>query len=182
MRGDSLSEFYAFVFYPLILWSIDRVIESPRAFGWLALTYGGLIMTHNVSALDLLALYLAVYGSGVIQISNTCTARKCRCQQSEIRNYAPSPVACSCPLRSRLGSGCPRWARRTWCRLDNQTTGYFNYAEHFRAANLIQNSIGFDYSIAADPQSSTPFAMGLIQAIGTGAGLIALIVTWRRRA
>ena len=40
VRGDSLSEFYAFVFYPLILLSIDRVIESPRAFGWLALKIG----------------------------------------------------------------------------------------------------------------------------------------------
>nr|MBP7689272.1 hypothetical protein [Thermoflexales bacterium] len=65
-------------------------------------------------------------------------------------------------------------------QLDNQTTGYFNYAEHFRAANLIQTSIGFDYSITADPQSGTPFAMGLVQAIGTGAGLVVLIATWRR--
>ena len=63
-----------------------------------------------------------------------------------------------------------------------QTTGYFNYAEHFRAANLIQNSIGFDYSITTAPGSNSPFAMGLVQAIGTVAGLIVLIATWKKDA
>jgi hypothetical protein len=61
-----------------------------------------------------------------------------------------------------------------------QTTGYFNYAGHFRAANLIQNSIGFDYSIATAPGSNSPFAMGLAQAIATVAGLIAMILTWKK--
>ena len=63
---------------------------------------------------------------------------------------------------------------------DVQTTGYFNYAEHFRAANLIQNSIGFDYAITTAPGSNSPFAMGLVQAIGTVAGLIVLIATWKK--
>src|SRR5512136_3489521 len=30
VRGDSLSEFYAFIFFPLILWSIDRIFAAPR--------------------------------------------------------------------------------------------------------------------------------------------------------
>jgi hypothetical protein len=51
VRGDSLSEFYAFVFYPLILLAIDQVLESPRSFYKLAFAYGDLILTHNVSAL-----------------------------------------------------------------------------------------------------------------------------------
>ena len=63
---------------------------------------------------------------------------------------------------------------------DVQTTGYFNYSEHFRAANLIQNSIGFDYAITTAPGSNSPFAMGLVQAIGTVAGLVVLIVTWKK--
>ena len=51
VRGDSLSEFYAFIFYPLILWSIDLIFDAPRNWPLLALSYGGLILTHNVSAL-----------------------------------------------------------------------------------------------------------------------------------
>lgn len=170
VRGDSLSEFYAFVFYPLILWSIDRVIESPRSFGWLALSYGGLIMTHNVSAL-IFSPFVLLYAASMLL-------------KSTIRNQKST-------IAALIGGLCLSFALSAWfwlpalgeaslVQLDNQTTGYFNYAEHFRAVNLIQNSIGFDYSIAADGRSSTPFAMGLVQAIGTGLGLIVLIATWRR--
>ncbi len=170
VRGDSLSEFYAFVFYPLILWSIDRVIESPRSFGWLALTYGGLIMTHNVSAL-IFSPFILLYMAAALS-------------KSAISNRKSAIIALVGSLLVSFALAAWFWlpalGEANLVQLDNQTTGYFNYAEHFRAANLIQNSIGFDYSIAADPQSSTPFAMGLIQAIGAGAGLIALIATWRR--
>ena len=170
VRGDSLSEFYAFVFYPLILWSIDRVIESPRAFGWLALTYGGLIMTHNVSALTF-SPFLVLYALFAVL-------------QAKVRKPSRYILAVVAGLILALALSAWFWlpalGEATLVQLDHQTTGYFNYAEHFRSINLIQNSIGFNYSIAADPQSSTPFAMGLIQAIGTGAGLIALMATWRR--
>ncbi|MBI5566102.1 MAG: hypothetical protein HY870_14495 [Chloroflexi bacterium] len=170
VRGDSLSEFYAFVFYPLILLSIDRAIESPRSFGWLALSYGGLIVTHNVSAL-IFSPFVLLYAAITLP-------------KSEIRNQKSE-------IAALIGGLCLAFALSAWfwlpalgeahlVQLDNQTTGYFNYAGHFRSANLIQTSIGFDYSIAADGRSSTPFAMGLAQAIGAGAGLIALIVTWRR--
>ena len=170
VRGDSLSEFYAFVFYPLILLSIDRVIESPRSFGWLALSYGGLIMTHNVSAL-IFSPFVLLYAAATLF-------------KSEIRNRKSKIIALAAGLLLSFALSAWFWlpalGEANLVQLDNQTTGYFNYAEHFRAANLIQNSIGFDYTIAADAQSSTPFAMGLAQAIGTGLGLIALSVTWRR--
>ena len=64
VRGDSLSEFFAFAFYPLILWGLDKLLgrEWTRlhigpyglpftaAWIWPALAYAGLIMTHNISA------------------------------------------------------------------------------------------------------------------------------------
>lgn len=170
VRGDSLSEFYAFVFYPLILWSIDRVIASPRSFGWLALTYGGLIMTHNVSAL-IFSPFVILYGG-------------LNLLKSAARNQRSSVVSLALGLGAAFALSAWFWlpalGEANLVQLDNQTTGYFNYAEHFRAANLVQNSIGFDYAITVDAQSGTPFAMGLAQALGTGAGLVALIVTWRR--
>ena len=168
VRGDSLSEFYAFVFYPLILWSIERVIESPRAFAWLALSYGGLIMTHNVSALifsPFVVLYAVMRGASARVTKSTWLA-------------LIGGLLVSFALSAWFW--LPALGEANLVQLDNQTTGYFNYAEHFRAANLVQNSIGFDYAITVDPQSGTPFAMGLAQAIGTGAGLIALLATWRR--
>ncbi len=170
VRGDSLSEFYAFIFYPLILWSIDRVFESPRSFGWLALSYGGLIVTHNVSAL-IFSPFALLYVASLLF-------------KSKIEN-----------LKSKMGAvligfvfafalsawfWLPALGEANLVQLDNQTTGYFNYAEHFRGANLVQNSLGFDYAITVDAQSNTPFAMGFVQAIATAAGLLAALITWRR--
>ncbi|HKZ84784.1 MAG TPA: hypothetical protein VJ793_14100, partial [Anaerolineae bacterium] len=51
-------------------------------------------------------------------------------------------------------------------QLDAQTTGYFNYAEHFRSTDLVEPSLGFDYS-TGPPPLGTPFAMGLAQALVT---------------
>jgi hypothetical protein len=62
VRGDSLSEFYAFLFYPLILWSVDRLFDSPRNWPLLALSYGGLILTHNVGS-NLLTVVVLSYSS-----------------------------------------------------------------------------------------------------------------------
>jgi hypothetical protein len=62
VRGDSLSEFYAFVFYPLILWALHRVQDqsSTANVALLALSYGGLVLTHNLSAL-MFSPYVALY-------------------------------------------------------------------------------------------------------------------------
>ena len=74
VRGDALSEFYAFAFYPLILWTLLRLRDSllnnqflPRItrisltaanIALVALAYGGLILTHNVSTLIFSAFML----------------------------------------------------------------------------------------------------------------------------
>ncbi|MEA3397343.1 MAG: 6-pyruvoyl-tetrahydropterin synthase-related protein, partial [Chloroflexota bacterium] len=69
VRGDSLSEFYAFVWYPLILWTLDRLAERATRgrIAAAALAYGALILTHNVSALifsPFALLYVLVARSG----------------------------------------------------------------------------------------------------------------------
>jgi len=63
VRGDSLSEFYAFVWYPFILWALDRVARRPtvRNTTAAAVAYGALILTHNVSAL-IFSPFALLYG------------------------------------------------------------------------------------------------------------------------
>ncbi len=91
VRGDALSEFYAFIFYPLILWALLRLRDSllndqflPRItrispiyssvgnITLVALAYGGLILTHNVSAL----IFTAFIGLWLIACSLSSTSNR----------------------------------------------------------------------------------------------------------
>jgi len=69
VRGDALSEFYAFVFYPLILWALLRLRDSFSVVNitCVALAYGALILTHNVSALIFspVVVHYALCGSSI---------------------------------------------------------------------------------------------------------------------
>ena len=137
VRGDSLSEFYAFVFYPLILLAIDRVLETPRAFGGLALSYGGLIMTHNVSAL-IFSPFILLYAAATLFKS------KIKNQKSKIAGWR-SASAWRWPCRR--GSGCPRSAKRIWCSSISKrrailiTPNIFDRASSFKArSDLITRS------------------------------------------
>ncbi len=168
VRGDSLSEFYAFIFYPLILWSIDLIFEAPRNWPLLALSYGGLILTHNVSALIFSPFVITYYALRITKYSLRTTIL------SLITGLSLAFALSAFFWLPALGEANLTQVGAV------QTTGYFNYAEHFRAANLIQNSIGFDYAITTEPGSNSPFAMGLVQAIGTAAGLVVLIATWKK--
>ena len=170
VRGDSLSEFYAFVFYPLILWTIDRVVDRPgsRSIASLALAYGGLILTHNISAL-IFSPFALLY---VIQRSVVGG------QRSAV-GILHSAFGILVGLLVSAWLWLPALSEAPLVQLDAQTTGYFNYAEHFRSANLVQSSLGFDYD--TEPPH-TPFAMGLVQAILTAAGVAVLTATWKRGA
>ena len=176
VRGDSLSEFYAFIFFPLILWSIDRIFDSARNWPLLALSYGGLILTHNVSAL-IFSPFVLMY----LRAASMPTELAHSARPNSATLFWHYRLGWSLAFALSAFFWLPALGEANLTQVgDVQTTGYFNYAEHFRAANLIQNSIGFDYSITTAPGSNSPFAMGLVQAIGTVAGLIVLIVTWKK--
>ena len=182
VRGDSLSEFYAFIWYPLILWALDRVAERPSrarvAVG--ALAYGALILTHNVSAM-IFSPFALLYGFvAVWRYTGTPSPTGPR--------HAVVAAVRSPEGRARLlgivglfmtGACLTAWfslpavIETKYGQLGAEfTAGYFHYSNHFRGANLIQRSLTFDYTIATDIAAGGPFAMGLIQAwlalIGAG--------------
>jgi hypothetical protein len=192
VRGDSLSEFYAFVFYPLILWAVDGVVERPssRSVALLGLAYGGLILTHNISALifsPFVLLYMVIrdWGLGIGDWRIRHATRNTQ-HASRITN-SPFPHSTFYILHSTAGLflgllisawfWLPALGEAPLVQLDAQTTGYFNYAEHFRSTDLVEPSLGFDYS--TEPPH-TPFAMGLAQALVTLVGVVAMLVTWKR--
>ena len=174
VRGDSLSEFYAFVWYPLILWAVDRVARRRASVAdvlVLAASLAALVLTHNVSAL-IFAPFIALYALAALW-----------------RERRSAPVAGSV-ARLGLAAGLaialaawfwlPALGDARLVQLGDQTTGYFNYANHFRSVDLVQPGGVFDYSVSSD---STPFAVGLVQAalaVLGGAVCVARVIRSRR--
>jgi len=187
VRGDSLSEFYAFVFYPLILWSLDRLSASLQvgksASGqvckWaslqvavVALAYAGLILTHNLSAAifsPFILLYLVIL------------AWRRKNRNLDIGYWSLAIGIWSLLIGILLSAWfwLPAVAELGYVQLGPSTEGYFHYSHHFRTTDLVQHHLLFDYGISLD--GSTPFAMGLAQAAFAALGGVALIVQGARR-
>jgi len=174
VRGDALSEFYAFVFYPLIPWALLRLQRRPSAHNvaWVALAFAGLAVTHNVSAM--------IFSPFVLLFALLLAA------QSEER------LAFALHTALALGGGAllsawfwlPALAERANVYLKDMTTGYFHFAQHFRslpgtpqAPSLVQRSLLFNWAITAERQ---PFGMGLLQSLLAAAGLVAISIWWMR--
>ena len=186
VRGDALSEFYAFVFYPLIFWALLRLRDSlvnnqflPRIaliyslagnIALVALAYGGLMLTHNVSALifsPFVGLWLIVHG-----LSSTGNKRAA----ISYLLYAISGLGLGLAISAWFW--LPALLEGKYAQLEHQTTGYLNYTNHFRDLNLVQPSLLFDYAIVP---GRTPFAMGLAQAVLALLGVAAIVAWWIKR-
>ncbi len=174
VRGDSLSEFAAFAFYPLILWGFDRLASRPSLRRALvpALAYAGLIVTHNVSALifsPLILLYVAFHVARAAVLGPDRSLGKAigRCSLLAL------PLLIALLLSSWFW--LPALAETKYVQLTAQTSGYFFYGNHFRGTDLVQRRLLFDYATGQDDIS--PFAMGLAQSALALAGV--LIVSFR---
>lgn len=172
VRGDSLSEFWAFVWYPLILWALDRLaarLTSRRAFV-AALTYGALILTHNVSAL-IFSPFALLYGLVQGMISH----------RAVIQNPRRRLLILSAPFV--LGVLLTTWfwlpaiAETRYGQMGAAfTADYFHYSRHFRSADLIQSTLCFNYSVATTVEGAGPFAMGWGQALLALLGAVSLTI------
>lgn len=172
VRGDSLSEFWAFVWYPLILWALLRMANFvprhsfwgsvPRGpFGVLTVSLAALVLTHNVSAL-LFAPFILIWAL-------VCVLRPAMpiAQRRELL-LAYALAACFA-IGLSAWFWLPALGEAGTVQLDNQTTGYFNFANHFRDGNLVQPGWLFDYAVTSEAHV---FAMGLVQTLLIGCGII----------
>jgi hypothetical protein len=197
VRGDALSEFYAFVFYSLIFWALLRLRDSlsnnqflPRItrislihpsagnialrqaqdIALVALAYGGLILTHNVSAL----IFSAFVGLWAIAHGFSSTGNK----RPAISYLLHAISSLGLGLAISAWYWLPALLEGKYGQLEHQTTGYLNYSNHFRGLDLVQPSLLFDYAI--EP-GQTPFAVGLAQAVFALVGAAAIVVWWVKR-
>lgn len=196
VRGDSLSEFYAFVFYPLILWALVRVVEQALHdqkahfvgkteflnLVVLALVYAGLILSHNISAfifspfvlLFLIVLVLAVKDRAHIE-GPSRLPRILRGRLWMLRPLGLGVVGLLLGMALSAWAWLPALLERSYVQSETLTLGFFDYANHFRTSSLVQPTLLFDYSIAGTLEGRSPFAMGGLQALVVAAGLIMLL-------
>ena len=180
VRGDSLSEFYAFIWYPLILWAMGALVRPhvPRIRPYITLTLAlsGLLLTHNVSAL-LFAPFIAAYALAILLVRT----RPAPSPQPGLLTHALVLLSAAA-----LAMGLCAWfwlpalGETGLVQLEQQTTGYFNYANHFRSINLnlIQWSALFSYQV--DPALSA-IALSLPHALLAVLGTIVWGIRNRRR-
>lgn len=184
VRGDSLAEFWAMAFYPLVLLAADEFRISDLGFrisdgrvrrniALLGLAYAGLILSHNISALifsPFLLLYLALL---LIRKPPHFTIHN--------SSFTIHHSLLSLLLAFALSAWffVPALAERDLAQLGPVTEGYFHFSNHFRGADLAQGTFFFDYGV----DGGNAFRMGLAQAVTAVAGTVVVIffLTQRRK-
>jgi hypothetical protein len=178
VRGDSLSEFFAFAFYPLVLWGLEGLLDGRAeevhiararmtvtgAWVWPGLAYAGLVATHNISAL-IFSPFVLLYLLAMLF------------RRPDRRRYVlvTGALAVVFGLMISAWVWLPALTETDLVQSQTLTDDYFHYARHFRAFDLVQRSMLFSYSTA--PGRDSPFAMGLPQAMLGLAGALALLGT-----
>lgn len=171
VRGDALSEFYAMGLFPLALLAAIRLVRQPgvlRALA-LALVYGALAVTHNISAMlasPILVVWLIV-----------CALTNPRAQRRAALLWGAGALALGLALSAWFW--LPALAERELVQLVDQTTGYFHFAGHFRGLDLVQRRLMFDYTLDS---TRNPFRMGLAQLLATILGVGVLLGRWKTLA
>lgn len=182
VRGDSLSEFWAFVWFPTILLALG-VTHGRRAVWLPALPLAALVVTHNVSAM-LFAPFIVTW------------------LLPELIALRVQPGALLRRLGTLLGAAALALALSAWfwapaliesaqAQLGEQTSGYFHYSRHFRTLDLCPPAVFTNScperpidqiplvqtTLFVDPTPPHAFGMGLLQTITVAAGAWA----WLRR-
>ncbi len=173
VRGDSLSEFYAFVFYPLIVWALFALLDKPTwsHAGLFGLSYGGLILTHNLSAIMFspFVAALALYAL----VSTNRAHRASMLFKLLVGGVLGLALSAALWLVAVADLPAVRMSAQAI-----QTSGYFNPIGHLRGANLVQPRFFFDYEVTS---ANTPFAMGAVQAATLVSATGLIVWSWLRR-
>jgi len=171
VRGDSLSEFWAMAWYPLILLAIYDAADKPtlRRIALVGLSFGALVMTHNVSAM-IFSPFVASYAVGCV-LTQRLSRRKMLVKKGQRILWLAVGGVLGLALAAWVW--LPALAETQYAQLEVQTSGFLYYGEHFRTVDLVQRGLVFDYTLGR--QNITPFSMGLVQVILLVIGLILLI-------
>ncbi len=182
VRGDSLAEFWAMAFYPLVILAADGLFGGGRRqIALFALAYAALILSHNISAL-IFSPFLLLYLLLRFLPQRTRRAQSGNSFQSFGRLRTGSPISnllfgLILALALAAWFFVPALAEQSLAQLDTVTSGYFHYSNHFLGTAefpLSQSSFFVDYSVV----DREAFRMGLVQTAVTVAGLLGVLWLW----
>jgi hypothetical protein len=186
VRGDSLAEFWAMAFYPLVILLADNLtcavatgdMKATRtAVVMFGLGYAALILSHNISAL-IFTPFLILYFLLALWRQKTTDEDGISNNSHRKAILKWSFLALILALALSAWFWLPAISERSLAQLEPVTSGYFHYDNHFRDADLVQPTVIFDYDVA----DGKAFRMGLVQALLALTGLAVILAdVWRSR-
>lgn len=162
VRG-ALSEFWASVFFPLILWAIYKLITKRRRkyFFWTAISIGGIFLTHNL--LSFLFIPIILFWSGYWLLM-------------ERKDIAWRQLVLAIILGVSLSGFflIPMLFERSFVHIDTLIGGYFDYRQHFVTLKQLFLSNHWGYgSSTLGPNDDLSLSTGIVHWV---LGLIALFL------
>ncbi|MGB1253212.1 MAG: hypothetical protein ACPG8W_21545, partial [Candidatus Promineifilaceae bacterium] len=170
VRGDSLAEFWAMAFYPIVLLTAERLLRhasfSAEKVLPLALSYAALVLSHNISAL----IFTPFLGGYILYRAFFNRSWSNNDRLLRLRNAL---IAGILGLILAAWFWMPALAEQDFVQLGPVTEGYFHYAGHFLSDMLIQPQWRFNYDVT---QAQNPFRMGLVQSLLIGASVLLTLI------
>ncbi len=169
VRG-SLSEFWAFVFFPLIFWSTLQLIKLGKLkyLLWLSVSIGLLLITHNLMSFIFLPLF-TVWALAVSFVWKRWGA-------------LPKVVA-----GSLLGAGLagffilPVILEGKYVHLETLTGGYFDWRQHFVSLQQLFLSNHFGYgSSYLGPNDDLALSVGVVHWMLGAIAIIFSVLTFKK--
>ena len=166
LRGDGLSEFTAYAWFPLILWLFLRLARrpSPARLALAALSYAGLLYTHNISALAFSPVLVA-FVLVVLLVEG-----------ASWRAWGAALGAGLLGLVLGAAFWLPALGEQSYVQLEHMTTGYFDFHVHFLSLKrIVALSPVYPFDVADVTREGLPFRLGLMQVLCAGVALLWLL-------
>ncbi len=166
-RG-AIGEITAFAFFPLIFWSVLKFIKTEKwkYLLYLSLSYGGLLLTHNISSL----IFTPIIGLWILLFLT---------RQKKWNLIFPLF------LYSLVGVGLagffiiPAFLEKKYVHVETMTIGYFNYLAHFVSLKQLFLSGHWGYGTSElGPYDDLSFSVGFLH---WGYSLVVLIIGLLKR-
>lgn len=162
VRG-SISEFWAFVFFPLIFWSSYKLMHTGKLkyIGWLALSIGLLLITHNLMSF----IFLPIFGVWVVLLFFL---------EKKWQSFLKHIAAALLGLGLAAFFVIPVIFEGRYVHLETLRGGYFDYRQHFVDLNqlFVSNHFGYGSSYLG-PNDDLSLSAGQVHWV---LGLLAVIL------